>query len=278
MRKIHIQNGLITVDDLDDSISTTNENYVQRRTVSATDFAEQFYHLANRPSGMLPPAVRWLSGDGCSMLAERPPFSLRIVDPHLQILVPWTVYAIDFNENMSRLNYFTVFTRPEQIYTLDDVLYAMPFAEYRSDFSFSMLNGPCSNALHFTERMTHTISPLYMLAEHQYDGRMADVTIAEALMSVVGYFWNIIAAGMYADNTLTDAERATLPEALQQSTFTEVFQRWHNVEYDALPLLQCAPIAKVNEIVNDLQSRSTLRTPASLTQRIDRAIQNISNQ
>jgi hypothetical protein len=104
--------------------------------------------------GILPPAVRWISSDGLVVVFERPPRDHllsyiprtrnKITDYDKEkryvIPLPWTVYVVKFASDYTPYKIF-VYTRPNQITSLDDPLSLLPLPNFYS-------NGELCNPMH----------------------------------------------------------------------------------------------------------------------------------
>lgn len=240
----------------------------QNHVTSTSTFAEKLLGMRKNSSGILPPAVRWLAKDGNSVMAERPPFLLEMVNGR-PIFIPWTVYAIDFSEHFRQINYFGVYTRPEQIYTFNDELFRLPFGHYGPEHQLTNILAHELQNFNLNAFSTELISPFSQILA-RYSHNYAQVTLAEAIMSVVAYFWGVVAHSANVSSTLPcpDVEHMYLPDRIRGATYSESFARWETLNYDELPLLATSALTTVQTVANTLAQRARERFEPSLEQRL----------
>lgn len=95
-------------------------------------------------TGLLPPAVRWISADGKIVVFERPPayFDVNFLPlkqdeaavsttkpMHFKLPLPWQVYVVGFGEDYHPVNIFTLLARTS-IDSLDHKVYVLPLFNF----------------------------------------------------------------------------------------------------------------------------------------------------
>ncbi|HJS83784.1 MAG TPA: hypothetical protein VJ742_13225 [Nitrososphaera sp.] len=117
------------------SLISVSPDYVVagERTHYTLNVANNFYGLAGKSIGLLPPALRWVSPDGQYIIAERPPQLATIQfrearrgDTRVSLVaytipIPWTVYAIKLHQNV--FSHLRVFARTSPIVSERDQLF-----------------------------------------------------------------------------------------------------------------------------------------------------------
>jgi hypothetical protein len=94
-----------------------------RSSAQADATARRLFGLANAPSGLLPPAVRWVGPRGRHWLLELPGQRLlvRAGDAEYSVLLPFTLLLADFKSGAVRC-----WCRPRQLWSLDDDVFHLP--------------------------------------------------------------------------------------------------------------------------------------------------------
>lgn len=103
---------------------------------AAFDKAIRDYSKPLKDSGLLPPAIRWISGSGRSVILERPPTVARVgyrpgrAGEHnaagayeYYLPVPWQVYGLCFDPGFTRVTEMMLYLRNTPIMTMDDPLF-----------------------------------------------------------------------------------------------------------------------------------------------------------
>lgn len=120
-------------------------------SVSTSAFAKTLFHGYRAPSGLLPPALRWVGRFGTGAILELPP-QLRNISYYTKdsvdasscsVPVPWTVVGLRFDSaRLAQLTEAWVFARPSAIQTPDDQLYGtwLPIANPDGSVKPSGLN------------------------------------------------------------------------------------------------------------------------------------------
>lgn len=119
-------------------INTVLRTGGQDMVVETAVLANRLFRIDAVESGLLPPAVRWVSPTGTAVIFERPPFNARINfypakvyeirDDHkakvFTVPIPWTVMLLHFDgAGLENLTSLFIYARPAPITTPDDQLY-----------------------------------------------------------------------------------------------------------------------------------------------------------
>lgn len=213
--------GIITY--LDDG------NTVLLPKVSAKSLTHNLSKSADLTSGILPPAVRWISGQGDMFVFERPPrmqtlsyypVEADMIDSNTKLCtynipIPWTVYVVVVSATMVPTE-IRVFARNSPLESLSDLVYLLPIP-----------NLYYSGAL---------CAPIFEKFEAQ------EPTLAAAAQAAYNMVWN---SGFNFD--LIDAIKASLGQHVpfyivrkSRNSFSKTanfFQRWSECSIeDALSL------------------------------------------
>lgn len=94
-----------------------------RGSARADATARRLFGLANAPSGLLPPAVRWVGPRGRHWLLELPGRRLlvRAGNSEYSVLLPFTLLLADFKSGAVRC-----WCRPRQLWSLNDDVFHLP--------------------------------------------------------------------------------------------------------------------------------------------------------
>jgi hypothetical protein len=95
-------------------------------------------------SGLLPPAVRWISPSGHQAIFERPPQirTIQVTEPgarsrEFTLPLPWTVYATTFGDDFV-LTRLAVYASRGPLQTLEDSLHILPLLNVWTDGHFCL--------------------------------------------------------------------------------------------------------------------------------------------
>lgn len=133
------------------------------------------------PTGILPPAVRWISTYGTAVLWERPPevgrftyFDRSTGESYaFQLPRPWMVYAFQFTPQLDHLVSLRIYARNGPFYSMHDPLYMMPLPNIYNNAV------ACLGPEFETAYRTWAID------------QGAELTIASALLYAQGLLWSM---------------------------------------------------------------------------------------
>lgn len=257
-------------------------------SLGMADFAQQFLGLQTMVSGILPPAVRWISGNGTAIIAERPPFEVSDLYTGEVMSLPWTVYALSVSPDFQQIHHFSAFARPSQIFDPHDVLYMIPFTEYAMHEEQVGATVPIFSGTQLTNLASEDIPIFSDMVDEHYHGDWRFVTMAEALLAMVAHFWQVFSRsvasryGLHHTHpfvSVTPELFASIPHAWIESALstddariTEALRTWqatvglHNV--DAVNWREFTPTITVQHLMDALKSFAATSEPLSLEQRL----------
>lgn len=118
--------------------------------VSSMEMGKEVVALRTKGSGLLPPAIRWISFTGRQLIFERPPRIVKIqYNPvgafeaqkgdwkTFALPLPWTVYAINLTQSYE-LRHLMIFGRPTKLSSMGDYVGLLPLPNIYNDGRFCL--------------------------------------------------------------------------------------------------------------------------------------------
>lgn len=133
------------------------------------------------PTGILPPAVRWISSHGTALLWERPPESGRFTyynrtneASHAFLLPrPWMLYAFQFSPEFDNVLSLRIYARNGPFYSAHDPLFMMPLPNIYNN-AMACLGQDFGSAYRTWAQ-----------------AQGSELTVASALLYAQGLFWSM---------------------------------------------------------------------------------------
>ena len=124
-----------------------------KEELSSANFTRNARQRYPESTGLLPPAVRWISASGMSVILERPPFTARVGyragragrvnearAAEYYLPVPWQVYGITFNPGFRSIHTMCLYVRNAPLMTEQDSLHMFPYPNTFNDGRVCMGN------------------------------------------------------------------------------------------------------------------------------------------
>lgn len=149
-------------------------------TELVSEIAERF---SAPPTGILPPAVRWIRQDGHAVIMERKPFSLNVRLTHptntdfhydFQVPIPWTIMSIEFHPGLRSVKSVRLYARNAPLFDPElDTLGVFPYPNMYSNNEVCLGDAFASAYTAFTKQVGY-----------------ANLSLENTIRFVTSYIWS----------------------------------------------------------------------------------------